>query len=238
MDSFRPFFRKISYSASFAIQLLHIRYIGLNEYRYNSATEKGAGHQYASFDRSIDGGNTSAPLVFLRLLQEFPEFLGTHDNLLIIVKLHHTFCLLDSKMIAPVRADFITISRFIGIDHSMSVAEQNRAQSRRESRPESGRRRRRPVAEVALAEAHVHLLAVVLDVGAALLAVGGRARQAVPLGGQTVVGVLVPGYRSRVRICIIVIAYRLREFHWSRWDVGFHATCYATTIKGLETLGC
>ena len=110
MDSFRPFFRKISYSASFAIQLLHIRYIGLNEYRYNSATEKGAGHQYASFDRSIDGGNTSAPLVFLRLLQEFPEFLGTHDNLLIyIVKLHHTFCLLDGKMIAPVRADFITI---------------------------------------------------------------------------------------------------------------------------------
>ena len=197
MDSFRPFFRKISYSASFAIQLLHIRYIGLNEYRYNSATEKGAGHQYASFDRSIDGGNTSAPLVFLVLSQEFPEFLGTHDNLLIyIVKLHHTFCLLDGKMIAPVRADFITISRFIGIDHSMSEqAEQDRAQSRREGCAVSGRRRRRPVAEVPLAEAHVHLLAVVLDVGAALLAVGGRSRQAVPLGGQTVVGVLVPGFR-------------------------------------------
>ena len=139
------FSKDLLFSLLCNIQLLHIRYIGLNEYRYNSATEKGAGHQYASFDRSIDGGNTSAPLVFLVLLQEFPEFLGTHDNLLIyIVKLHHTFCLLDGKMIAPVRADFITISRFIGIDHSMSEAEQNRAQSRRESRPESGRRRRRP----------------------------------------------------------------------------------------------
>ena len=103
------FSKDLLFSLLCNIQLLHIRYIGLNEYRYNSATEKGAGHQYASFDRSIDGGNTSAPLVFLRLLQEFPEFLGTHDNLLIIVKLHHTFCLLDSKMIAPVRADFITI---------------------------------------------------------------------------------------------------------------------------------
>ena len=85
--------------------------------------------------------------------------------------------------------------------HSMSEAKEKGAQRQHERRHATctrrRRRHRRPVAEVALAEAHVHLLAVVLDVGAALFAVGGRSRQTIPLGGESVVGVLVPGFRRR-----------------------------------------
>ena len=86
--------------------------------------------------------------------------------------------------------------------HSMSEAEEKGAQRQHKRRhatctPRRRRRHRRAVAEVALAEAHVHLLAVVLDVGAALFAVGGRSRQTIPLGGESVVGVLVPGFRRR-----------------------------------------
>ena len=51
-------------------------------------------------------------------------------------------------------------------------------------------RRSRRIAEVTLAEAHEDLLPIPDDLGAALLAVAGRPLEAVPLGGEAVVGVL------------------------------------------------
>ena len=71
---------------------------------------------------------------------------------------------------------------------------------RRRQRHHRDRRRHlvRPVAEVPLAEAHVHHLVVPPDVGAPLLSVAGRTGEAVALSGNAVLSVLVLcGWRKK-----------------------------------------